>query len=185
MKKILLLFFTFLLLSACKNNVAKPNPSSVVGLPFFDLKGYFEKEITRLEGIKKGKKTSVVNDKREEKTLDSLDFRSELKIFSSSDINRPAWADKYDIEELFNPKGQQAETNYLAKSEKLKTRKISIEFEAGKVSKIFIENRIPSLIATTRQRLSYRPQKGYSIEINQKVIFSADNYFLVEVAFEK
>ena len=85
---ILCLFF----LISCKND----SPKTAAELkPFFDVRGYFKAEIERLKDVKKVKKTVEVNGKREEKIVEITNWNEELAPFISSDINRPAWLDKY------------------------------------------------------------------------------------------
>ncbi len=152
---------------------------------YFDLKGYFDSEVQRLAKFQKVKKTATVDGQQEERTIDSLNFEEELKIFSNADINRAAWSDKYEIDSVFNQQQQLVQLNYTSKDEDLRTKKISIDFEANAVSKVFIENSTSSAVADTKQLLTYEPEVGYTIESHQKVSFTDDNTFLVEVRFLK
>jgi len=84
-----------LILSACQE-VTTPAENNQVNI-FFDLKDFFQKEITSLEKINSFKKTVSINGVSEEKELAKLNLDNELSIFIASDINRPAWSDKYKV----------------------------------------------------------------------------------------
>ena len=150
---------------------------------YFDLKAYFDSETNRMASVGRVKKIATVDGVREEHILDSINFGQELKIFSNADINRPAWSDKYIIDSVFNEQQQLARLEYKSKDDDLRTKQITVEFEAGDVSRVQIENSSNSAIADTRQLLTYLPKVGYIIESGQKVTFAEDNKFVVEVQF--
>lgn len=159
--------------------------TSSVSQQFFDLKGYFESEVERLNksGNSRAKKTVVADGKTEERIIDSVDFQRELGFFAGSDINRPAWSDKYVVDTLLNEHNQILQLSYKCNDEKLKIRKIVIEFEYPEVSKVFIENNTSNSIATSSQMLVYQPAIGYSIESHHKVAMGGEELFKVEVKF--
>jgi hypothetical protein len=69
--------------------------------PLFDLKGFLDNEIaTHLKDVKTVKKTVTVNGKTETKEVTIKDWKEELKPFFNSDINRPAWRDKYKVDTI-------------------------------------------------------------------------------------
>lgn len=152
---------------------------------FFDLKAYFESETQRLTNGNRVKKIVAVGNKKEERVLDSINYRQELGIFSTSDINRPAWAGRYKTDSIFNDNKELIRLDYTANDEKLKTRKISIDFEEQTVVGVFIENNTTSSIASSRQTLTYRPTTGYIIESHQNAALTDDQVFLIEVQFLK
>ncbi len=170
-------------LFSCGENSSPENARKGEQL-FFDLRGYFDKEAQRLKG-RTVKKAASIDGRREEQIQDSLDFARELKIFSENDINRPAWSDSYQIDSTFNGQGELVQISYTANSEKLKTRKIQIDFADQAVSKIYIESGTSSAVADTKQKLVYDPSGGYSIERFQQVALTDGNTFLVEVEFRE
>jgi len=175
-------FFLFLVFYSCSDTptiVAQPGAK----LLYFDLKGYFDQEVKRLADFTRVKKIATVDGQREEQTLEAHDFALDLKIFTDADINRASWSDKYVVDSVFNNQRQLVRLDYTANDMDLRTQKISIEFEEGNVSKIFIENSSSSAVADTKQLLTYRPSSGYAIESRQKVALSGDHVFLVEVQF--
>jgi hypothetical protein len=180
----LFLICNLLLLAACHQEPVASN--TLLGQkPFFDLKGYFDGEIQRLHSKGKAKKVVLVNGKQEEQILDDINFQQELSVFSGSDINRPAWSDKYVVDTALNEQKQIVYLRIKAIDEKLKTRKIDIDFKDALVSKILIENNAYSSIANSNQVLIYEPSFGYSIESHQKVAMADDQVFKVAVQFLK
>ncbi|MCC6726735.1 MAG: hypothetical protein IT258_19695, partial [Saprospiraceae bacterium] len=137
---------------------------------FFDLKGYFDGEIKRLGNSGIATKLVVVGGLNESKK-DSVDFKRELGLFAISDINRPAWSDKYACDSTFMD-GNLVSLNIKALDEKLKTQQIEIGFKDGLVSRIEIKNNSSNSITTSSQVLVYEPSIGYTVESQQKVAMS-------------
>src|SRR5476649_1867335 len=83
----MLLFFVFFL-PACK-----PGIKETVGtLTYFDLKGYFKADATKLtEHNKPVFKTVVHNTITESKKVTIDNWEREFSLFINSDINKPAW----------------------------------------------------------------------------------------------
>ena len=151
---------------------------------YFDLKGFLETEAERLSDKPSFTKTVFVNDGQETKSISELDLKTELMPFSNSDINKPAWSDKYDIDSLFNQNEEITGLRYQTKDKKLNTKKMDIDFEKSNVVKIIIENTTNSSVANTFQTLVYQPSKGYSIESKQDVSLMEETHFKIEVSFQ-
>lgn len=150
---------------------------------FFDLKGYFKEEVNRLNGLQPGlDKTVAVNEKSETKQLSKLDYQQELDIFVQSDINRIDWVDKYSVDSTFQ-ENQLTAIEYRALRKDLRTRRIAIQFQDGKVSKIDIANGGQNMAAGSQQRLIYEPATGYHIESIQRTKLFEDKIFKIDVKF--
>lgn len=181
MKKILLIFNVLILFAACDS---KKDPSKTVdATPFFDVKGFFQGEIKRLtEGSVKIEKTVTIGGKSETKTFEKADFEKELALFVASDINKPAWRDKYRIEKTA---GRSLES-FLAKDEDLKTKRVDIyRFPPNGVTQIKIVNSDKSSVTESQQSLDYDIGKGYSIETFQQFLGSDSSKIKIEVTFLK
>jgi hypothetical protein len=151
---------------------------------YFDLKAYFQKEVVRLtKNPPEIKKVVQVNGEREERTIDSIDFKKELSPFFDADINRAAWSDKYKTDSIFNDRKTLTQIVYTALDDKLITRKISLNFESNMMQKVIVVNNASSMVASTQQKLQYAPKEGYFIESYQKVALGKENFFLIEVLF--
>lgn len=166
---------------ACKQVASGNTPNTTAVLQFFDLKGYFTDEAHRLNVRPNATKIVTVNGKVEEKFIEDVDFTKELSFFLDSDINRPAWSDKYAIDTTFNEQHGVKQMAYKCLDDKLETRRIILDFEKGVVTNVLIESSTFNSIATFNQILSYKPDIGYSIESLQKMTFGEDSYFKIEV----
>lgn len=165
-------FFVFLLISSlffshcseAERSVVEENPAStLVSKPFFDLAGYMDQEVDRLNGeISTLNKTVIIGGKTEQKTLSGIDFTNDLAIFRKADINKPAWSDKYRIE----PVG--GDTSYIATDSSMRTRHLQVLRDAsGKVERIEIKRRSGNVLSKGAQELTYQPASGYRIYSKQ------------------
>jgi hypothetical protein len=181
MKKIILGINFLIVFAACggKTDAAK----NVDTTPFFDVKGFFQNEIKRLtEGGTKIEKTVTIGGKAETKIIEKADFTQELALFVSSDINKPAWSDKYRIEKTA---GRSLES-FVAMDDDLKTKRVDIyRFPPNGVTQIQILNSDKSSITESQQSLNYEIGKGYSIETFQKFFGSDSSKTRIQVVFMK
>ncbi|MEZ4933248.1 MAG: hypothetical protein R2788_14140 [Saprospiraceae bacterium] len=181
---ILFLFYSSMVGIGCGNVGTSESEIKQNTFKYFDLKGFIEKEAERLAERTSFTKTVFVNGEQETKPLSHIDAKAELMPFSSSDINKPAWSDQYEIDSVFNQNKELIGLRYQSKDKKLKTKKMSIDFQKSKVVKVYIENATESSVATTYQTLTYRPEKGFSIESRQDVSLMDENQFKIEVSFQ-
>ena len=182
MRLFIVFFIINIFLSAC-NEVATPTKQGDKPNIFFDLKGFFQKEKARLEKINAFKKIVSINGVSEEKMLDKLDFENELSIFIASDINRPAWSDKYKIDSTFTATSQLQKITYTALDNSLKTKMLTVDFQNNQASKIAIEKSTDNTIAQSKQSLSYHIDKGYTIQSEQTLSLSTAKTIIVNVTF--
>lgn len=181
--RFLIVFFLCATIIACQPTAQNKEASQQ--WVFFDIKGYFEKEIQRLNRIKPTvQKKVTLNGKSEEKQLSGLDFKNELNLFIQSDINRPDWIDKYRTDSIFQ-ENQLQSIRYTALDEKLRTRQLTIDFKNGKVSKVYAQNGGKTMVAGSQQQLTYAPSEGYFIQSLQHTAISKDRNLRVDVLFLK
>lgn len=175
-------FYSLLLLALTACGVENENTGTEVSAtPFFKLESYFSQEIVRLDSLQPVlQKTVVVDGQSEEKRVESTDFEKELQIFRRSDINRPAWVDKYQVDSILE-NGSLTEVHYMALDTSLNTRLLKVRFSNGGVEEIQIQNRARSAIASTEQNLQYRPDRSYRIESKQKTIGSDARKISIDV----
>ncbi len=180
--RIVNVFLLTAVLIGCGSDAGKsPNLDEVA---YFDLKGYFEQEKEQIKTRSSFSKKVTVNGEVEEKLTETIDFENDLRIFQKSDINRPAWSDKYSIDSLLNIRNELIGLTYKSLDSKLRTELVEIKYDNGRVDKILIENRTESSIAKTKQVLTYIPRKGYLIESIQNMATMDSSVFKVEVSFE-
>lgn len=181
MKKIVLALTAFVFFASCggKTDASK----AVDKTPFFDVKGFFSSEIKRLtEGRTKIEKTVTIGGKSETRTIEKADFEKELALFIASDINKPAWRDKYRIEKTV---GRSLES-FLAKDDDLKTKRLDIyRFPPNGVTQIKILNSDKSSVTESQQSLNYDIGTGYSIETFQQFLGSDSSKIKIDVTFVK
>lgn len=168
-KSFLLLPLTFLM--ACKAPAAKQQT-----LEYPDIKGYFKKEIRRLEKKKPLiEKTVHLNTQKETNSLTNIKWNEELSLFLESDINKPAFKGLYK-------KGKQEELiTFTALDEKLKTREIEITYsQAGTIKRIAIKNHTQNNLFTSDEFLEYYPDSLYQIVKRQEVkVLGTNNYWIL------
>ena len=152
---------------------------------YFDLKGFVVSEIERLSSNEIFVKTVFVNGEKEKQTFETLDLENELQPFFNSDINKPAWSDKYEIDSLIDNSGKLMELNYTAIDEKLKTKLFLVRYENENVTEIIIKNKSKSSVAEILQALTYLPQVGFTIESTQDVSMVDKNHFKIQVDYRK
>lgn len=173
--------FLLATLISCQPETGKPAGSG--RNPFFDLRGYFEGEIKRLERQQPAvEKILAVNDKSETLYLDSLSYRDELQPFLASDINRPSWWDKYTCDSTYAGAALSA-IRYQARDSSLRIRDLQVNWQNGQVRRISIRRFTDSFTAAIAQQLDYQPGKGYQVSTRQEVVLSKPKEIEVKVTF--
>ncbi len=176
----------FFAATACQSPLQEEPQNAVTAAApvFFDLKGYMSEQVEGLKASKpRVKKRVSINGKSEEQLSDDINFEEELAIFINSDINKPAWSDKYSKDSSFSG-GQLQNIRYLAKEENLKTQMMQVSFSGSAVSKIELKNRASAAIVTAEETMTYTPGKGYSIIYKEMPVLAEAKNFTVEAVFE-
>ena len=175
--KILNLFLvSLLLLSSCESGSDKKDLQE---LSYYDIKGFFEREIEKLQKANPDvKKTTAYNQEEEVKVLKIAKWEQELALFSESDINKSSWKGSYKIDSLPN------QLIYTAKEDDLRTRKIVIDFKDNKPSKFFIKNRTSNYLYTSSEDLIFYTDSLYDIVKDQKVTLLGENHYRITGALK-
>jgi hypothetical protein len=172
-----------LLVQSCFPSVEEP-PTTGDQPSFFDLSDYMEAEMEKLQRLQPAV-TKRVNLRGEEqvKSLDSLNYRQELKPFADSDINRPAWYDKYDADTTRAESGETYTVTYTCLADNLRVRELSVTFRSGsdKVLALRLSKRTDSLVEELKQELSYHPGEGYRMISEQHPLLGQGHRAEVEV----
>jgi hypothetical protein len=170
-KRYLLLISSLILLlgiASCKqdSNAAADTKA------FFDIKGYFQADSARL--TKENPlvtKTVTHNQIPETQKVHISDWGTELSLFIQSDINRPAWRNSYNVSNTENI------TVYTAKDPALKTQRVVVKTENGKLKYIMIFNHTKNILYENTEKLSYIPDSLYLIQKRQSVrVLGTDTY---------
>jgi hypothetical protein len=163
-------------LYACKPAVKEDGGNA----KYFDLKGYFDKDASRLTKLNKPVlKTVMHNNDAETKKVRIANWQTELSLFTESDINKPSWRDEYTIE------SDSSLLIYKAKTSDLKTQEVMIKKDGDKVKWIMIINHTKNLLYETREKLSYFPDSLYLIEKWQAVRVLGINRYKIKGLFNQ
>ena len=162
---------TLLFFSACRPDVKESGNA----MKYFDLKGYFTKDIARLTKLNRPVfKTVNHNGITESKTVHIDNWNREFDLFLNADINKPAWKNSYTI---VNDNGLLI---YKSKEPGLHVVQMDIKLEKDKVKWVLIYTKTKNILYTTTEKLSYFSDSLYSIEKDQKVRIMKRNHYLVQ-----
>lgn len=165
-----LILLIFIIVSCSKPEPKKANNT------YTDIKGFFEAEVSRLsKSAVLIDKTVKRNDISETKTGISVNWANELSLFIESDINKPAWRDRYKIIENKN------RIHYTALDDELRTRSIQIQKDLnGRLLHILIKNETQNNLYQSSEILSYFPDSFYTINKSQNVILLGSNTYTIK-----
>lgn len=169
-KKLFIPVFALALFSCNQRKEAEANTDLV----YFDIKGYFEKEISRLQKLNPVvNKTVSVNGAVESKSSKIADWSKELAIFVNADINKTSWKGS------FKTKEQNGVDIYTSDHKKIPIKKISITWKDKKadIIEIIIDNK--NILYRSQDTLTYFPDSLYSIKKQQKIRLLKDKKYSV------
>jgi 2-hydroxy-3-keto-5-methylthiopentenyl-1-phosphate phosphatase len=171
-KKLFIPVFAIALFSCNQRKEAEANTDLV----YFDIKGYFEKEISRLQKLNPVvNKTVSVNGAVESKSSKIADWSKELTIFVNADINKTSWKGSFKTV-------KQNETEvYTSDSKKIPIKKISVTQHGHQVDKIEIIIDNKNILYQSQDTLTYCPGSLYSIKKQQKIRLLKDKKYSVIV----
>lgn len=161
-------------LPSCKPDIKETGAA----LKYFDINGYFTKDIARLNKLNKPVlKTVTHNTVSESKTVHINNWELELSLFKDDDINRPAWKNSYTVID------EDSMLIYRAKYPDLKMREMLIKKDKGKIKWILIYNKTPkNILYQTTEKLSYFPDSLYVIDKIQRVRLMGSNFYEIKGA---
>jgi hypothetical protein len=160
-KKLILFVFALAVLS-CNNK--KQEQQANTNLLYFDIKGYFEKEASRLKAINPTIIKQVgIGEASETKTTKINDWKNEFSIFEDADINKASWRGSFEIK-----KTAQTEL-YTSSNKKIKVKSVLVQREQNLIKKIEIIISIKNILYTSADTLSYYPDSLYEIKKQQKI----------------
>ncbi|WP_343522416.1 hypothetical protein [Pedobacter sp.] len=159
-KKISILLFALAFFS-CKQ---RKEAEAKTDLQYFDIKGYFDKEISRLQKLNPVvNKTVNVNGTAESKTSKMASWAKELAIFVNADINKASWKEGFKATQL---DGTEA---YTSDNKKIPVKKVSITRNGSEIQKIEILIDNKNILYQSQDTLTYFPDSLYSIRKHQKI----------------
>lgn len=131
---------------------------------YFDIAGYFRSQTVAL--AKQNlfvNKTAVHNGQSQTRKVKIGNWEGEFEQFINSDINKPAWQQSYVITQ------GNGLTIYKANNPGLKTQKIILKQQDGKLMWIYIYNHNKNLLFESYEDLAYYPDSVYVIKKWQHV----------------
>ncbi|GMQ31396.1 hypothetical protein [Algoriphagus confluentis] len=142
-------------------------------LPYFDLKGFMDLEVAKLDGVSVSKVSRINgNEKSAEVTLSSQEWKEEFQAFYEADINKPSLALSYSTNAYF-----EYLIHALLPDEKGNVKEIKIKYNKDYPSSITFKMKNENLFFSTATSgefyLNQVTQKldHYTIETTQKVVF--------------
>ncbi len=162
----------FILFGCGQTDTSKP----VVGLKWFDLKQFVNHANTILPKNAPFEKTLWVKGASETKKVSIADWTTELAVFAQSDINRPAWRDKYQVDTVHSNATTDTaiahQIRHVAKDKALRTRYLSVSMsQKWEPLAIEILNEQNNFFSHSQQHLTWDLRAGYSITAQQKMLF--------------
>ena len=158
---IIVLALTFLIFS-CDFDV-EANKRLKENSFFFSTIMFFEDEQERLKDRTGFTKFVNFNGKKETMKIDSLNFMYEFNPFKNSDINKAVWLDRYMCDTTYQQK-LISHIDCSCQDTKLKTQKLSIDYNNGEVIEIRLENQMNKMLLTTMEYLTYTKDISYEIK---------------------
>ena len=155
---------------------------------YFDLQSFFTQQIHTLDSLKPTvNKTVFLNEKKEEKKLKEINWKEELSVFLESDINKPAWKDKYTVDTSLkdDPNIYFYIIRFTAKDKNLKTQKITLNIikDIEQIQSVYVKNVTENFLYSSVSNLMFLPEKEYSISTVQKIRFVSQDKFEVKGKF--
>ena len=167
------------LLLVCFMLVSCQEPEQVGQSRFQDIRGFFVKEVKRLEKQKitvdKIVRRNGISERQENI---SPVWNTELSLFSESDINKPAWRESYSVHK------NNTTISYTALDNKRRTRAIRIKRnKMGKLIELAVVNRTSNYLYSSSEELLYIPDSLYRIIKMQNVILLGKNSYEITGVF--
>jgi hypothetical protein len=150
---------------------------------YFDLAVYMKSEASRLDRERPAlQKKAVVDGRTETHLVRTPDWGEELQPFVACDIAAPEMAGSYEVSERVTAPGTKTVT-YTARNRNMRVDRLEIRFNADRPVRIEAVRRTDNLYYSATQKLSYRPDWGYRIESDQKMIFKPHREVAIEARF--
>lgn len=176
MKKSFFYLIALIFWTACSTTEI-PTVNKKLDKPFFDIITYLDDEIEKSQ-LTQIEKTVQINGESETKVLKDFDLKKELSMFYDSDINKPSLFDKYNTFET------EHSITYKTEDEELSVQRIKIfKGENGDFQKLLINRKAAKQIYSSDKVLTYESNIGFSIQNTQKVKFSEEKAYEIEVKF--
>ncbi|TDQ06867.1 hypothetical protein [Pedobacter metabolipauper] len=157
------------------------NPSAEVRQKdnYFDIKDYFNKEITRLS-LKKPvfTKTVAVDTASETKTVNIKDWKRELSAFTDADLNKASWKG------LFKVQKNGSQEVYTSDHEKVPVKKVTVFYKGTQVKGFNILIRNNNSLYTSTDSLTYYADSIYRVKKTQHIRLLSPKVYTITGKFK-
>ncbi len=148
----------------------QPPAAQVTTDSYFDLKGYIQAEIERMQTQDWTlSKTITLNGASETRQIRQADIAAELAPFLDVAISRPAWHGRFQVDTLHHGAGYTVV--YKCEQRDIPVRELEISWSGGRLQRVEALRAFHSLPADFTQYLRYTPDSGYVIEVEQKTLW--------------
>lgn len=163
-------FMAVILLAACN-----AKPESALAPKYFDIKGYFEKEVNRLSNQSVIIEKSVaINGNAEIKKVKIADWKQELNPFIKADINKDSWRGSFRFSSTADEK------IYISNDLKIPVKKVVIKEKDNQLQSIKIFLTSKNDLYMSQDTLYYVPDSVYVIKKSQKIkLLDKKNYEII------
>jgi hypothetical protein len=176
MKNTILLFFILLFFISCNNSADKKQKTD---LTYFDVKGYFEKEATRLnkENPLINKIVSI-NGATESKHIKISDWKKELALFSDADMNRASWKGLFELKKSKN------QELYSSNNEKVPVKELVVIYKNNEVFGIKVLIKNTNSLYTSIDTLTYYTDSLYQVKKMQNIKLLSKKSYTITGSFQ-
>jgi hypothetical protein len=166
---ILFIFCVFSCVSDSKNFEKK----------YFDLNGYIQKQVLALK-IVRVRKTWAIDNSKETKILDKLNWEKEFSLFRQADLNKKAFLNSYEIIDKAS-----IMTYQLKDGEDLPVKRLTVHYNDKKeLIRIEVTQNTKNYLYEARTKLNIHAKSGiidkYEVKKVQKVIFGKTKITQIE-----
>lgn len=145
---------------------------------YFDLRGYFSAEASRLQRKNpRITKTVLLNGQKEKKILSITDWNKELGSFIDADINKPAWKGE------FSRTVRDGAEIYTTDNEKIPVSRLELESINGQIKAVKVILRTRNSLYEAADTLIYLPDSLYQISKSQKIRLIRQKHYLIRGIF--
>ncbi len=166
-----LILFLFIIFCFCGCDTPPEN-----GALYFDIPGFIDKEIIRLgEKAHTLKKNLLYEKKEEQQLIENPDWKTELKPFFETNLNKPAYAGRFKLDSSFA--GDTLKISYTSTNNKSDLQLAEVYYfkqEPVKISVLFTEK---NALYNSNKKLVYVCDSFFEITGEQRLrLSSLSNY---------
>ena len=154
--------------------------------PLFDLKKYFEMQVSFLKTSNpRVQKMIVQNGQVEINNLHDVDWANELKPFLECDISKPALRNSYKVTITDSTCTGCRHIVYTAIDSTLAIRMVSLHFVSDTLTQVSIDKSTYSKLVDSEQALVWKTGNGFFISGRQAIAMGKENDYAIRIKFQK